>query len=80
MADPNDKKRQNNMSFPIIYRGHEMKAECEWERFTSSGRIADYLAFKDKEAREREPERAGEQFYAGFCSSDRKRNQNNSCR
>ena len=57
-----------------------MKAECEWERFTSSGRIADYLAFKDKEAREREPERVGEQFYAGFCSSDRNRNQNNSCR
>ena len=68
------------MPFPIIYRGHEMKAECEWERFASSGRIADYLAFKDKEASEKGPERTGERLYAGLRNSDGNRNQNGSCR
>lgn len=61
-------------------RGREMKAESEWERFTCSGRITDYLAFKDKEAAEEDGNRAGEQFYAGFRRSDGNGDQNDTCR
>lgn len=57
-----------------------MKAECEWERFTRTGRVEDYLTFKAKEdapeQRERPEEdphgylRAGERIYAGFRDRD----------
>ena len=57
-----------------------MKAECEWEQFTRTGKIEDYLTFKAREADEEKVERAGEQFYAGFRYSDRNGNQNDTCR
>lgn len=57
-----------------------MKAEGEWERFTCSGKISDYLAFKDKEAREKAADRAGEQFYAGFRGSNGNGDQDDTCR
>ena len=57
-----------------------MKAESEWERFTCSGRVSDYLAFKDEEAKEKARERAGEQIYAGFRDSDGNGDQNDTCR
>lgn len=57
-----------------------MKAECEWEQFTRTGRIADYLAFKAKEEQPEKEVRAGEQFYAGFRYSDGNGNQNDTCR
>ncbi len=47
-----------------------MKAEGEWERFTCSGSISDYLLFKDQEAREDAADRTGEKCHAGFCSSN----------
>lgn len=47
-----------------------MKAECEWERFACSGRISDYLLFKDKEARENAADGAGERLYAGLRDGD----------
>ncbi len=61
-------------------RGREMKAESEWERFTCSGKITDYLAFKDREAVERAGDRAGEKIYAGFRRSNGNGNQNDACR
>lgn len=56
-----------------------MKAEGEWERFTCSGRISDYLEFKRRETSE-SAERAGEQMYAGFRDSDGNGDQNDTCR
>lgn len=55
-----------------------MKAEDEWERFACSGKITDYLAFKDKEAAQEA--RAGEQCYAGFRNRDRNGDQDDACR
>ncbi len=57
-----------------------MKAEGEWERFTCSGRISDYLLFKDKEARETAADRAGDKLYAGVHSSDGNGFKNDTCR
>ncbi len=57
-----------------------MKAEGEWERFTCSGRIEDYLAFKDKEAEEQAADRMGEGLYAGFRAGDGNGDQNDTCR
>lgn len=57
-----------------------MKAESEWERFTCSGRVSDYLAFKDEEAKEKARGRAGEQIYAGFRDSDGNGDQNDTCK
>lgn len=68
-----------------------MKAECEWERFTRTGRIADYLMFKAKEetpeqrtaeakAQPEERKRAGEKFYAGFRYRDGNGNQDDTGR
>lgn len=57
-----------------------MRAECEWKRFTRSGRITDYLSFKEKEAEAEREQEAGEQFYAGFRYSDRNGDQNDTCR
>ena len=48
-----------------------MKAVSEWERFFHSGKVTDYLAFKEKETREEEAERTGKGLYAGFRDSDR---------
>ena len=56
-----------------------MKAECEWEQFTRTGAVADYLIFRDQEAQQERKERAGEQIYAGFRCSDRNGNQNDTC-
>ncbi len=57
-----------------------MKAECEWEQFTRTGKIADYLKFKSEEGKAEKKERAGEQLYAGFRYSDGNGNQNDTCR
>lgn len=57
-----------------------MKAEGEWERFTCSGRILDYLEFKRRETLESVPERTGERTYAGFRDSDGNGDQNDTCR
>ncbi len=58
-----------------------MKAEGEWERFVCSGRVQDYLDFKAKEtAGETAGNRQGERLYAGFRSSDRDGDQNDTCR
>lgn len=57
-----------------------MRAECEWERFTRSGRIEDYLSFKEKETSAEREQEAGEQFYAGFRYRDRNGDQNDTCR
>lgn len=57
-----------------------MKAECEWEQFTRTGKIADYLKFKSEEGKAEKRERAGEQLYAGFRYSDGNGNQNDTCR
>lgn len=61
-------------------RGRKMKAEGEWERFTCSGQISDYLEFKRRETLESAAERAGEQMYAGFRDSDWNGDQNDTCR
>lgn len=57
-----------------------MKAEGEWERFIRTGRIYDYLNFKDREQRERMEDKAGERFYAGFRDRDGNSNQGDTCR
>lgn len=57
-----------------------MRAECEWERFTRSGRIEDYLSFKEKETSAEREQEAGERFYAGFRYRDRNGDQNDTCR
>ena len=62
-----------------------MKAKYEWEQFTRTGKITDYLTFKVKEVKaedigEEKREQAGEQMYAGFRYSDGNGNQNDTCR
>ena len=56
-----------------------MRAE-EWERFTCSGKVTDYLEFKDKETAQKAGGRAGEQYYAGVYCRDRDGNQDDACR
>ncbi|WWR14827.1 hypothetical protein V1224_09985 [Lachnospiraceae bacterium JLR.KK008] len=57
-----------------------MRAEEEWERFTCSGKVTDYLEFKDKETAQKAGGRAGEQYYAGVYCRDRDGNQDDACR
>lgn len=66
-----------------------MKAKCEWERFTRTGRIEDYLSFKAKEGQPEEAskeertsgkKRAGEWAYAGFRDRYGNGDQNDTCR
>ena len=57
-----------------------MKADGEWERFTCSGSVSDYLIFKDQETREKAGDKMGDTLYAGFCSGNGHGVKDDTCR
>ena len=56
-----------------------MNAEKEREQFMSTGRVSDYLCYKNRE-NEEQNRQAGEQLYAGFRNCNGDGNQNDTCR